>query len=284
MIFLLTALLISEGVIADGDFLTISITSANDFEFQPGDTEPGIAAYLSKYARNLSIQYEFFEQHAKAQQLHDQEKTLRDRAVEMSRGGHTTWWFDPDADGTEEISSEDEMDDTAGSPPARKPDDDLNMGPGDTTYECDTDLGSPQAMDCEKLTWSGLKAPDAIEQLKPNMPNIYTSGTCALGISSRITTSISWAHLLAAFETLNNLCVQNPINEAQGGRAYYGTQMVSSWINGRRDSIAGVNGSQALPVEVNTTVWRHDPAKNASLKCEWQQATNGKSVSKCPGE
>ena len=282
MIYILTIVPTLAGIIADGNFLTISISSSDNFGFQPGDTEPEIAGCLSSHAANISQEYLEQEQLGKAEHFLNEARFLRDRAVEMSRGGYVSWWFDVNGEGTSsETPTETDMDDTASSPPAQTPDGVFKMDAGNMTYQCDTDLGSPQAMDCEKLVWSGLKTPDSIEALKPNTPNIYTSGTCALGISSPIATTISWAHLLAAFETLNNLCVQNPISSIKGGRAYYGSQSVSSWFNGKRDSVAGVNGSEALPVGVNATVWRHDAGNSATLKCEWELAMEGKKVSEC---
>ena len=107
-------------------------------------------------------------------------------------------------------------------------------------------------------------------------------GTCALGISSPVATSITWAHILAAFATLNNLCVQNPIQAVKGGRAYYGQQAITSWINGKRlkrDSVGNVNGSDALPPGINATIFRHEPT--SSLNCEWVLAQEGKNLTRC---
>ena len=104
-------------------------------------------------------------------------------------------------------------------------------------------------------------------------------GTCALGISSAFPTTITWAHLHTAFQTLYNLCVKNPIRNAKGGRAYYGQQAVSSWINGKRDSVGGVNGSEALPPGINATIFRHDSSSNMS--CEWKLAQEGKNITMC---
>lgn len=122
------------------------------------------------------------------------------------------------------------------------------------------------------------------------------SGTCTLALSAATPTTISWAHVLAAFTTLNNLCVQNPIHTAKGGRAYYGQQAVRSWINGkkakkmikakrkglgRRDSIGNVNGATALPPGVNVTVFRN--AGPGKLSCGWVLAEEGKDVGMCDG-
>ena len=115
-------------------------------------------------------------------------------------------------------------------------------------------------------------------------------GTCTLGLSSNTSTQITWAHILTAFNTLNNLCVQNPIRAVKGGRAYYGQQAVSSWINGkkvkrkslgRRDSVGGVDGETALPPGVNLTVFQN--AGPGKLSCGWVLAQEGKNVSMCEG-
>ena len=178
------------------------------------------------------------------------------------------------------------------------------------TYQCDSSLGgAPDPTDCEKLSWSGLKPPDSIETLQANVPKFYSqgmcclssitfprkglqqststrpishdtySGTCALGISSAFSTTITWAHLLDAFKTLYNLCVENPITSVKGGRAYFGQQTISSWINGKRDSVGGVNGSEALPLGINATVFRHDSSSNMS--CEWTLAQENKNITMC---
>lgn len=113
---------------------------------------------------------------------------------------------------------------------------------------------------------------------------ILIKGTCTLAISSPRAITITWAHILAAFSTLNNLCVQNPISAAKGGRAYYGQQTIKSWISGKkqkRDSVAGVNGTDALPLGINATIFRHETA--SSMSCEWVLAQEHKNLTMCEG-
>ena len=197
----------------------------------------------------------------------------------MIRGGHRSWWSllteSEESQGTAMDGVERETDDTATSPLA-----DPGVDAGKMTYQCDATLGGgPDPIDCEKLSWSGLKPADSVETLQPGVPKFYSQGTCALGVSSPVATTITWAHLLAAFNTLNTLCVQNPIKAVKGGRAYYGQQAVTSWINGKRDSIGNVNGSEALPQGINATVFRHSPT--ALLPCEWTLAQEGKNITMC---
>lgn len=53
----------------------------------------------------------------------------------------------------------------------------LGLDVGDMTYQCDDSLGGgPEPVDCEKLSWSGLKPPDSVETLQPNVPLFYTQG------------------------------------------------------------------------------------------------------------
>ena len=117
-------------------------------------------------------------------------------------------------------------------------------------------------------------------------------GTCGFGVSSLAPTTIMWAHLIAAFDTLNMFCVQNPISRIKGGRAYYGKQSVSSWINGKAkrnvssreyddddDDGTTVNATEALPPGINATIFRHDAG--TEMACEWSSAVERKNVSSC---
>lgn len=107
-------------------------------------------------------------------------------------------------------------------------------------------------------------------------------GTCALGVSSLTPTTIVWAHLLAAFNALNMLCVQNPIKSVKGGRAYFAKQPVSSWINGKvkKDSVDdSINGTEALPPGINATIFEHNP--KSQLACKWTLAEERRNISSC---
>ena len=114
------------------------------------------------------------------------------------------------------------------------------------------------------------------------IPGSLRIGTCALGISSLAPKTIIWAHLIAAFDALNMLCVQDPIKRVKGGRAYFGKQAVNSWINGKvkKDSVENsINGTEALPPGINTTIFKHNP--KSQLACEWTLAVEDKDISSC---
>ena len=53
--------------------------------------------------------------------------------------------------------------------------------PGDMTYLCDSRLGgAPDPIDCEKLSWSGLKPADSVETLQAHVPQFYSQGAYPL--------------------------------------------------------------------------------------------------------
>ena len=121
--------------------------------------------------------------------------------------------------------------------------------------------------------------------LLTNAEQTTLTGTCGFGISSVAPTTILWAHLITAFETLNMFCVQNPISKVKGGRAYYGKQSLSSWINGKKarryePSDDGMfDATEALPPGINATIFRHDAA--SQMACEWTLAEERKNTSGC---
>ncbi len=72
---------------------------------------------------------------------------------------------------------------------------------------------------------------------------------------------------------------ENPIASAKGGRAYYGQQTISSWINGKRDTVGDINGTEALPQGINATMFKHD--SRSDMNCEWVLAQEGKDITMC---
>ena len=231
------------------------------------------------------------------------------------------------------------------------PADDDDDGTGEMTYLCDSPSNGaggggggggtgPDAIDCEKLSWAGLPGSSDLDASisltgadsengggdngtdssgeRLGKPQMWSQGTCTLAVASSIpgTTTIRWANVLAAFETLTNLCVANPVvGGSRGGSAYWGRQSLGSWIHGKkgrkrrrrrrrrdggavvvegekeegddggdlvgkdiveRDSVGGVDGSMALPKGVNVTVFRSGQAQ-----CEWVLAQEGKDGDMC---
>ena len=277
------------------------------------------AGYLSALAGRLSQRSMSGYSTQVLASLRETALRLRNRVSEMTIGGAQTWWQGLADNVNSQVAPTDpELQDTATSR-FREGTGESGVDPGKMTYQCDGDLGGPDPTDCELLSYSGLGKRTDMEALEANITKFYTQGmhvpdisrdnaatscrrlfsdrvpkiqhetytdqyahlpgTCSLGVSSAVATTISWAHLLTAFQTLNNLCVQNPIASIRGGRAYYGQQSVISWINGKRDSISGVDDSEVLPQGINATIFRHDPMSEET--CEWKLAQVGSSVSGC---
>ena len=65
--------------------------------------------------------------------------------------------------------------------------------------------------------------------------------TCYLAISSTVSVILTWAQIRAAVAALMSVCVQNPFQPSEGGRAYYGTppKTVAGRGKRKRDSPNG---------------------------------------------
>ena len=160
----------NEGVNNNGAFLTISINGADRTAFHPGDTDPWVPGYLSMYAARLA--QSFNEKLAQYQWI---SLIYRRFSEWMARGGDLTWTSPPpmsfirEQSRSDSDSSQEEFD-----PHIQGQLVDL---PGKMTYACDSSLGGgPEPVDCEKLSWSGLKAPDSVETLEAGVPKFYSEG------------------------------------------------------------------------------------------------------------
>ena len=77
---------------------------------------------------------------------------------------------------------------------------DLGLDEGDMTYQCDDSLGGgPDPIDCEKLAWSGLRSPDNIATLQPNVPQFFTQGISSPTIVHHIEPGSIEAKLMGHF-------------------------------------------------------------------------------------
>lgn len=212
---------------------------------------------------------------------------------------------------------------------------------GEMTYKCENKSDSnsspaggsggqgPDPIDCEKLSWSGVPGssdPDSKITLSDEggsggarIPQFWTEDTCTLAVSSSLPgpTTIRWAEVLAAFETLTNLCTTNPVlGRSKGGSAFWGRQRVRTWIHGKRRKkkkrgvrgngedgrkeeeeeeeaekgkrglleragLAQINGAMALPKGFNVRIFRAGVPAEAG--CQLVVAQEGKNVSLCNG-
>ena len=160
-----------DGVVNNGAFLTISINGADRTAFMPGDTDPWVPAYLSKYAARLAQPF-----NEKLTQYQAISFVFHWFAERMGRGGSLRWTGMPPLSFIRQQAEDN-------SQLALQPDFDPDIEgkliglPGKMSYQCDSSLGGgPDPVDCEKLSWSGLKTPDTMESLQAGVPKFYSEG------------------------------------------------------------------------------------------------------------
>lgn len=59
---------------------------------------------------------------------------------------------------------------------------------------------------------------------QPGVGTFLHSESCSIGIAASIPMTLSWAWVQATVNDLVEVCVNNPLTAAIGGRAYYGRQ------------------------------------------------------------
>ena len=161
----------NDGVLNNGAFLTISINGADRTAFMPGDTDPWVPAYLSKYAARLAQPFS-----EKLSQYQFISTAYHWFAETMGRGGTLMWTVLPpsnfildQAQDSSEVAPQSDVDPQIEGK--------LMDFPGKMSYLCDGNLGGgPNPVDCEKLSWSGLKPPENVEVLQAGVPKFYTEG------------------------------------------------------------------------------------------------------------
>jgi len=164
-----------------------------------------------------------------------------------------------------------------------------------TTYECDSKLGNPKPMDCSKLQFSAFPISGGTVELQPGVGTFLHSESCSIGIAASIPMTLSWARVQAAVNDLVEVCVNNPLTTAVGGRAYYGRQNpVDSGggmgVGGRKlkKPRRDVTALNALPPGANTTlfqqleIYQTFPTAVEEVKtCTWQQVLRHQDVRAC---
>lgn len=160
-----------EQVSTNGAFLTISINGAGRTSFRPGDTDPSVPAYLSTYAMRLA---QLFGE--KATQYRMVAFMYHWFANRMQRGGDLVWTGPPSPGYLQQQMSNHSL---MAAEPEVDPDIQGSLMPylDKMVYQCDASLGgAPDPTDCEKLSWSGLQTPDAVETLEAGVPKFYQEG------------------------------------------------------------------------------------------------------------
>ena len=224
--------------------------------FRPGDTDPSIPlAIMGMQDMELqklspaSIEYT----------LRDTDKTLwQIAATGMTRGGEVMWWTGLTFKGFD-----------------------------NTTYECDTALGSPAAVDCTEIEWQQLMPDSDSLEVGPSQVLFLHSETCYLSVSATVALVLSWEQIRVALATLLDTCVQNPYNLPKGGRAYYLPQddQVRGRKERRQNGRGSISGLNAIPIHANLTVFEQTEAWTSAAEeldtCTWKAVSNRKPVSTC---
>ena len=240
----------------DPGFLTVSMMKALTPQKRPGQTEASIAESLAKHVAVRALQPGV----SSAAQTYalDYGRVLHRRALQMEGGQGPDTWYDPTLPGSDEM-----------------------------TYQCDSKLGSPSVIDCEKLMYHGLgKFDTATVDLGPSKTKIFVEGECAVGVSSITPITVAWSQIVTAFNGLINVCIESPWT-AYGGRAFAGVQSESSILmslsgiaSGMRKRDGPITGLDALSKDVKVTTWKHTGGR-ANLECEFRAAKDQKPVDGC---
>ena len=106
--------------------------------------------------------------------------------------------------------------------------------------------------------------------------------TCFVAIFSEIAILLTWNQIRAAVGAIINMCVQNPIQTSQGGRAYYGP---APRVTSRDGSPMQVTGLNALPPHTNVTIFQQqEPWTNMTEElqsCTWRAILNRTPLTQC---
>ena len=235
---------------ANTAFLTVTVSTRNNRDINPGDTDPVVPLTL-----------------AQGQGVHPViVRALLGIGQYLVRGGTRSWWNAfPEAWATRVA----------------------------TRYQCDAGLGSPKPSDCTQIEWNqlgpGKSASDSV-RVSPEAPTFLQSNTCYLAVSAATSIVLTWAQIRTAVSTLMNVCVENPLKAAQGGRAYYAASSAPQ-IHGRggkrrrAQGDTGLNGLNALPPSANVTIFEQREmwadAQAEMRSCTWQAVEKGIPVARC---
>ncbi|MCJ1231895.1 hypothetical protein MMC12_008574 [Toensbergia leucococca] len=227
-------------------FLTLTISGPDRDSHQPGDTDPLIPTMLAHQEDQMTMQFPLNS--ASYREYRSRSTSFTQRAAQMERGGTIEWWDEP-------------------SVPSKG-----------MTYKCDTNLGSPVALDCLQLQYQYPSSALDTVSISPGSAQFFSYRSCYLAISTIILTVINWLHIQEALETLLSFCVQHPLQTSIGGRAFY---KPLPQLNGRDEANANANvtSSGVLLSLANITVFTVDVS--ATLNCTWQAIEEGRTISSC---
>lgn len=157
-----------------------------------------------------------------------------------------------------------------------------------TTFHCDSNLGNPRHADCSQLQYSQLETPPGSISLQAGEARFLHAGTCSIGISVSAPSLLSWDQIKAALNDLIEICVNNPLAKAVGGRAYFGAQERVLYNVGGQKQQKRNTVLNALPPHVNVTLFQQyeiypqfPEAAEEIRSCTWQKVTAGQDVRPC---
>ena len=232
-------------------FFTITISGPTGKLFNPGNTDPAIAAMIAKTVQSWNTPKDgspLPESDAIRASYWD------DRSEQMQRGGTETWW--------------------AAQPPLKS----------SMSYQCDDRLGSPASIDCAQIDWP--RSPSDMLNIEQGVSFLYFN-TCFLAIFATAPLVITWEQIQVAVSTLIDICVQFPFQAPQGGRAYFQSQQ--NQTNGQEQKhkrqSKTISGLNALPPHVNITLFEQlepwtNPASEVNT-CTWKAISSGRSMTSC---
>ena len=190
-------------------FLTITVEDVITPVFDPGFHDPAMAEALSDGIRE------------KGNQNRADMMTLVSRYMQRS-SEPTNWWWVFSETHDIYLSEASEM-----------------------VYTCDGNLGTPNAVDCEMLAYSGLGPSSDTVTIGPGPASkLISFRMCNAMITALATVVLTWAQIQAALNTLVDTCVMHPLLESRGGRAFSGTLPFLK----KRNPATGLN---ALPPHVS---------------------------------
>ena len=119
------------------------------------------------------------------------------------------------------------------------------------TYQCNSSLGHPEQVDCNKLQYSQLGYPSDTITIQPGKDISLKSGTCGIVISALVAVVLQWEQIRTAVDELIEICVNNPTSTSLGGMAFWGSQVPVNLGGKQKRNITTLN---ALPPDVNITL------------------------------
>ena len=124
-------------------------------------------------------------------------------------------------------------------------------------YRCLDIVDGPAAVDCAKLQYQGFG--EGTTDLDAGETRYFSQDTCAVAVSATKPVKLYWRQISAAFTTLLEFCVDDPLLPSKGGRASFGTDPASGIFSrkAKRNWEGDITGLNALPDGSIVNMWKH---------------------------